>query len=62
MSETELAYGGVCPVCGEEFDDGFDDLEDGESYEGVRICIVDKGAEEGEALIHVPDNSNRSKA
>lgn len=54
MSDDELAYGGVCPVCGDEFTDGFSDLEQGESVD-ARVCIVDKGADEGEALIHLPE-------
>lgn len=54
MTDTDekLAYGGVCPVCGDEFTDGFDGLETGESYENVRLCIIDKGAEDGGALFH----------
>lgn len=50
----DLAYGGVCPVCGDEFVDGFSGLEQGESVDGARVCIVDKGGDEGEALLHLP--------
>jgi len=52
----ELVHDGVCPVCGDEFADGFNEIEQGESVDGVRICIVDKGAAEGEALIHLPES------
>jgi len=39
----ELIYGGVCPVCGEEFTDGWTAIKDmeGESIENVRVCVVE---------------------
>jgi hypothetical protein len=51
---SELYNGGVCPVCGEEFSDGFDELEEGESYDG-RVCIDEKYDEggEGHMLVHL---------
>ena len=50
-----LAYGGVCPVCGDEFTDGFERLKDleGESIESVRICVIDPPEE---TLIHLPED------
>jgi hypothetical protein len=59
LNETErrekLAYGGVCPVCGDEFTDGFERLKDleGESIEGVRICVIDPPEEN---LFHLPED------
>jgi len=56
----DLVYGGVCPVCGDEFTDGFERLHDleGESIEGVRICVIDPPEE---CLFHLPENqSDRS--
>lgn len=65
MSDTErrdeLAYGGVCPVCGDEFTDGFERLQDleNESIEGVRLCVIDPPKE---TLIHLPeDQTDRSR-
>jgi hypothetical protein len=56
-ADQELAYGGVCPVCGEEFTDGFEHVEEGESIEGVRICITEKveDSKDGECLMHLPE-------
>lgn len=49
----DLVYGGVCPVCGDEFIDGYNDLEEGESYEG-RICVTDIGEDgDGAMLVHL---------
>jgi hypothetical protein len=56
-ADQDLAYGGVCPVCGEEFVDGFDDVEEGESIEGVRICITEKDGNDGECLMHLPEEA-----
>jgi hypothetical protein len=56
-SDGGLAYGGVCPVCGEEFVDGFDALDAGESRE-ARICIVEKGDSRGECLLHLPEEDS----
>jgi len=54
MTEDDLIYGGVCPVCDEEFVDGMDEFEEGESYD-AKVCIVEKppeGEEGGSMLIH----------
>jgi len=54
----DLAYGGVCPVCGDEFNDGYEGLEVGESYQG-RICIVEKdGKGNGSMLIHIEEDDD----
>lgn len=53
-SDEELAYGGVCPVCGDEFEDGFDRLDEDESYQ-VKMCVVEREREDAEALFHLPD-------
>lgn len=54
----DLIYGGECPVCGEEFTDGFEDVEGGESIEGVRLCIIEKENEKdvGSCLMHLPED------
>jgi hypothetical protein len=55
MSDDELAYGGVCPVCGDEFIDGFGELEEMETYDG-RICVIETGTDgTGKMLVHLPD-------
>lgn len=61
-SDADLAYGGVCPVCGEEFEDDFEDVEAGEPIEGVRLCVVemDGEAEIGECLLHLPDDQENT--
>jgi len=53
-----VVYDGICPVCGEEFTDGFDDLEVGESIEGVRLCVLETNQEDqtGNALFHLPED------
>jgi hypothetical protein len=45
-----------CPVCGEEYGDGFEELEENESIEGAKVCIVEKFDENGtgNAIIHLP--------
>jgi len=50
-----LIYGGVCPVCGDEFSDGWSRLEgmDGETIENVKICVVEFP---DTALFHLPDD------
>jgi len=54
----DLAYGGICPVCGEPFNDGYDGLEEGESYD-ARICIVEKdGNGEGAMLVHLEESAD----
>jgi hypothetical protein len=53
--DEELAYDGVCPVCGDEFTDGFGSLQEGQSREDVRVCVVEKKDGEAEALFHLPD-------
>jgi len=54
QKREHLAYDGICPVCGEEFIDGFGPLEEHRSYDG-RICIVEKNAEtnDGKMLVHL---------
>ncbi|UXF50818.1 MAG: hypothetical protein HQRvContig01_32 [Haloquadratum phage sp.] len=57
--KEHLAYGGVCPVCGDEFTDGFDDLDEGESVEAVRLCVVEKDDDgAGDGLFHLPQGQN----
>jgi hypothetical protein len=54
--KPELYNGGVCPVCGDEFVDGFAQLEEGESYQ-AKVCIEEvnaPGEEGGFALFHLP--------
>ena len=49
----DLVYGGVCPVCGEEFEDGYENLEENESYD-ARICVDEvDGKGEGKMLVHL---------
>lgn len=54
-----LAYNGICPVCDEEFIDGFDPLEESESYDG-RICVVEKNPEtgDGQMLVHLEEDTD----
>lgn len=55
MSNENLVYDGVCPVCGEEFEDGMNDFDEGETYRDVWVCIIEKpedGDEGGSMLIH----------
>jgi hypothetical protein len=51
----DLIYGGICPVCEEEFYPGLQDLEDkqGESIENVKICLTNPPKS---AIIHIPEN------
>lgn len=42
MTDDDLIFGGVCPVCGDEFADGWDVVEEGESYPGSKVCIVER--------------------
>lgn len=55
MSE-DLIHGGECPVCGEEFGDGFDDIEEGEQINDVRVCVIEKDGdgEMADGIIHLP--------
>lgn len=49
----DLAFGGICPVCDEEFTDGYDELDEGKSY-NARICVIEKdGKDEGSMLVHL---------
>jgi len=51
----DLVYNGICPVCGEEFIDGYGDLEEDESYE-ARICVDEiDGKGEGKMLVHLEE-------
>jgi hypothetical protein len=55
--QDELAHGGVCPVCGEEFGDGFGDIKEGQQIDNARICVIDKtqdGEEMANGIIHLP--------
>lgn len=56
--DEELVHNGICPVCGEEFTDGFDDIAEAESVEGVRLCVIEKDsdAEIGDCLLHLPED------
>jgi hypothetical protein len=54
-SDSDLIYGGECPVCGREFIDGFRDLDQGDTYE-VDLCVVatpESEEDAGKALIHL---------
>jgi len=54
----DLVYDGVCPVCGEEFTDGFDDVDEGACIEEVRLCVIEKDGDEiGECLLHLPEET-----
>lgn len=57
----DLVYGGVCPVCGDEFTDGFERLEDleNESIGGVRICVINPPEE---CLLHLPEDQSDREA
>lgn len=49
----DLVYGGICPVCGEEFIGGYDELIENESYE-ARICVDEiDGEGDGKMLVHL---------
>lgn len=51
----DLVYGGICPVCDEPFTDGYDEIEEGHSYE-ARICVTHKdGKDEGKMIVHLGD-------
>jgi len=53
----ELIHGGECPVCGDEFGDGFGDIAEGEQIDGARICVIkksDDGTERADGIIHLP--------
>lgn len=56
MTDDELAYDGVCPVCGCAFGDGFDDIDGGETVTGTRICVIEKDENGGiaDGIIHLP--------
>lgn len=55
-SEGELLHGGACPVCGEEFGDGFESIEEGQQIDNVRVCVVEKNddGEMADGIIHLP--------
>ena len=54
--DGELVHGGVCPVCGDEFGEGFGDISEGESIDDARICVIEKDGEEemADGIIHLP--------
>jgi hypothetical protein len=54
----DLYNDGICPVCGDEFIDGFDPLEAGESY-AAKVCIDEKNEATGEGhmLVHLENTS-----
>ena len=54
VQDTEDLYnGGICPVCGEEFVDGFDRMEEQTSYE-AKVCVTEVNDKEtGHCLIHI---------
>lgn len=56
VANEDLAYGGICPVCGKEFIDGFGPLEENFSYD-AQICVVEKNEEskDGTMLVHLKD-------
>jgi len=56
--DEDLIHDGICPVCGEEFTDGFEDVSEGQSIEGVRLCVIEKDGDDeiGECLLHLPDD------
>lgn len=55
-STAEILHGGECPVCGDEFGCGFDDIKEGESIDGARICVIeiDEDGGMGDGIIHLP--------
>ena len=57
MSDENLLYGGICPVCGDEYTDGLDRLSESKSFDEVRLCVVEKD-ENGDwnGLFHLPDD------
>ena len=53
----DLIYDGECPVCGEPFGCGFDDIDEGDQIDNARICVVEKrddGSEMKDGIIHLP--------
>lgn len=55
--DRDLINDGVCPVCGDEFVDGFDELEEGETHD-ARVCIVEHAEmlDHGQMLVHLEEN------
>jgi len=51
--DRDLINDGVCPVCGDEFVDGFDELGEGETH-NARVCIVEHAEmlDHGQMLVH----------
>jgi hypothetical protein len=59
MSDDNLAFNGVCPVCGERFTDPTSqELDVGESYD-VKMCTLPKdewpAPDEPQILFHLKD-------
>lgn len=52
MSETD-----ICPVCGDEFVIGWDDVSEGQSIDDIRICVVEKDGDGrlDHGVIHFPE-------
>lgn len=57
QQQDALIHDGVCPVCGEEFGDGWETFDEGNSIEDVRMCVVEKDdeGEIGESIVHLPE-------
>jgi len=58
----DLAFGGICPVCGDEITAPDEDsIETGESYDG-KVCILPqnewRNPDEPGFLIHLPEVDN----
>jgi len=55
--DSDLVYGGECPVCGDPFGDGFDSIDEGDQIDDARICVIEKaddGGEMADGIIHLP--------
>lgn len=54
--DADLAHDEECPVCGTEYGDGFDRIEEGQTIEDVRLCVIDMTEENhvADSIIHLP--------